>query len=102
MEADQSRAAVWTRCLRSGNVALRLAPILLLLMVGSSAAVAPPSMTIDNYPQYATALDPAKQEQARALARAICTDLRANADVSIVVHGHADFDAKGAAFETQV
>ena len=45
---------------------------------------------------------PRKQGQVRALARAICTDLQANADVSVVVHGHADFDAKGAAFETQV
>src|SRR5438445_8315848 len=102
MDTDGSRAAVWTNYLPSGIVAIRLAPILLLLMVASSAAVAPPSLTIDNYPQYASALDPAKQQQVRALARAICADLRSNAEVSVVVHGHADFDPKGAAFENQI
>jgi len=102
MDTDKSRAVAWTNYLPSRIVAVRLAPILLLLMVGSSSAVAPPSMTIDDYPQYASALDAAKQSQVRALARAICADLAANADVSVVVHGHADFDAKGAAFETQI
>src|SRR5262245_8738283 len=58
--------------------------------------------TILNYPRYGTALDATQSEELRRFAKAIVGALTAGRDVSVSVYGHADFDAKGRDFETQV
>lgn len=61
-----------------------------------------PAVTIADYPRYGTELSPAQREELRRVATAIAGTLLTGAEVNVSVFGHADFDAKGRAFETDV
>lgn len=60
------------------------------------------TVTVANYPPHATDLNARQIEELRALARRMVQALGAGASVNVTVHGHADFDARGRAFELRV
>ena len=80
--------------------------VLLLLLGGvQSLAFAQASITIANYPRYATdlnALDAAAQAKLQAFATALVGAATTHQGVDVSTLGHADFDAQGRAFEVAV
>jgi hypothetical protein len=83
----------------------RLVMVFMLLAIACVCvpAHAQLTVTISNYPRYATAtLTPEQEVQMRSMARAIAGTLFTGANVAISIFGHADFDAQGRDFETRI
>ncbi len=83
---------------------LRLA-LLFLLGGAQAAALGQQTVTIANYPQYATdvnKLDAGAQVKLQAFAAALVGAARAGQNVEVTTIGHADFDAQGRGFEVAV
>lgn len=59
-------------------------------------------VVVENYPRYGTDIPPNQLAKMRGFSQAVVLALRSGATIEIAITGHADFDAKGAAFETQV
>jgi hypothetical protein len=77
---------------------------LLVAMLAPAAVLAQsaPSITIADYPRHGTAPSPVQLDQLRRVAMGIAGTLLTGADVNVSIVGHADFDAQGRAFETEV
>lgn len=59
-------------------------------------------IVIDDYPRYATAIPPSHLALIQPLITTIIETLKSGGTIRVTIVGHADFDAKGREFETQV
>ena len=80
--------------------------VLSILSIAASQQVAraqqPTSLTISDFPRYATALNDSQRNELRRFARALVGATLAGARTSVNITGHADFDSKGRDFELSV
>jgi hypothetical protein len=79
--------------------------VVLAALRAHAAGNAEGNVTISDYPRYAinvTQLPPSHQEEMKRVAKALVGALIAGKDVTVIVIGHADFDAQGRAFEDKV
>jgi hypothetical protein len=72
------------------------------LLVSATAFGQGASLTIADFPRYGAELNRGQREELRLVAARIARALQAGGSVEVSVTGHADFDAKGRDFETQV
>jgi hypothetical protein len=76
--------------------------LVLAALSGPAAAQLTGTVTVADYPRYGTNMSPEQLDQMRGFSQAVVLALSSGAHIEIATYGHADFDAKGAAFETEV